>query len=168
MFLTVPLPTIRDKVQAVTVMRTDRVADGGASGPITYGIRVPKAGTVADIKALVRTLTGTPKSRGWLIAELVQQRVYKLFADDDEVADIREDDNIWAFEFPAHDAPLAVDPKQRPVPVQLQHVRAQDKSTASSSFWSSGREPSFDAVRAPPLSGTTHPLLLPMPRYVRV
>jgi hypothetical protein len=136
-------------------------------GPITYGLRVPKTGTVADIKALVRTLTGTPKTRGWLIVELAMHRMYKIHPDDYEVSDIREDDVIWAFEFPAHDAPpVAVDPKQRLVPVQLQHVKAQDKSTSSSYFWNSSKAETFDAARAVPLSTATHPQLLAMPRYV--
>eukprot|EP00455_Lapot_gusevi_P006773 TRINITY_DN128_c0_g1_i2.p1 TRINITY_DN128_c0_g1~~TRINITY_DN128_c0_g1_i2.p1 ORF type:complete len:941 (-),score=443.20 TRINITY_DN128_c0_g1_i2:252-3074(-) len=94
MFLSVPLPQLKDKMQEVTV------CFAGGRAPTTFGCKVPKLGSIAELKAVLSQHSGIPAKR-MAVADVWNQRIYRLLPDDSSIAEIRGNDDLWVFELPA-------------------------------------------------------------------
>jgi ubiquitin carboxyl-terminal hydrolase 4/11/15 len=107
MFLSVPLPTVVDKVQEVAMVFADPNKQISM-----YGTTVSTVGRIADLKKSLSELTGVPTKR-MLVADVWHHRVYRFLEDDAGISDIRSNDHIYVYEVPG------LEDIKDPVPVQL-------------------------------------------------
>jgi ubiquitin carboxyl-terminal hydrolase 4/11/15 len=92
MFLSVPLPTETDKVQEITVLFEDPKKKAKS-----YGIKVPKLGTVMDLKARLAKKTGIRLQR-LICGEVWKGKIHQVFPNNKVLQDLRPGDEIWAWE----------------------------------------------------------------------
>lgn len=134
MFVSVPLPTVVDKVQeimlvpakqdqvrvlALSLLFTPTSASAGVDSavcslqPITiYGATISTMGRIADLKKAVQDLSGVPAKR-MIVADVWHNRIYRFLEDDGAISEIRSNDKIYVYEVPA------LDDMKDPIPVQV-------------------------------------------------
>jgi len=90
MYLTVPLPTEKYKVQPVTYVP----ADGSAI--IKYGIKVRKRGTVADLKNEIGEKFNIEPS--WIVvADIWRNKIHRVCDDGEKVINFRSTEDLWVY-----------------------------------------------------------------------
>jgi len=93
MYLTVPLPTEKYKIQRVTWV------PGDGKTFKKYGIKVLKSGNVGDLKRKIVELFDV--DRKWLaLADIWREKVHKIYQDTDPVNNMRGTVDIWAYHAP--------------------------------------------------------------------
>jgi ubiquitin carboxyl-terminal hydrolase 4/11/15 len=96
MNLSVPLPTAKEKSVTYHFVYADE-------RPITvYSATANKTGSVLSLKSVIESQTGVPAQR-LVIAEVWKSKIYKVYANDYMLADIREMDDVWVWEVPEMD-----------------------------------------------------------------
>lgn len=95
MFLSVPLPSIKEKVIEVNFVPFNPV-----KSITTYGVKVPQLGSVMDLKTKLSKQCGVNIQR-LVVGEIFSEKVYKFFQNDYMLGDIRPTDKIWSWEVPA-------------------------------------------------------------------
>jgi len=91
MYLTVPLPTEKFKVQRVTFVPRD------GTSPKKYGVKIPKDANIYAFKETFATQLGVDSL--WLIvADIWKNKVHSIYRDIDSVQDLRETDDIWVYD----------------------------------------------------------------------
>lgn len=94
MFLSVPLPSVSDKILEVTLLFS------GASKPTTtFGVKVPQQGSVYNLKVALSRQANVPLQR-LIIGEIWKGKIYKIFPNNHLLGDIRPGDKVWAWECP--------------------------------------------------------------------
>jgi len=97
MYLSVPLPQVKDKLQTVAVYFAD------ATKPLTNcGAVVAKLGRISELKEAVSTLLEIPSKR-LVFGEVWTGKLYRMLDDDEGVSDIGPKDKIFAYELPELD-----------------------------------------------------------------
>ncbi len=115
MFLSVPLPTVTDKLQEVTLYPHDQTKP-----PTVYAINVSKIGSIADIKNGLAALSHT-SARSLVLGTCWGHRVWHFLADDASIADsIRAGDSLLAWEVPDMEQK-----GEEMVPIQVQMHRLE-------------------------------------------
>lgn len=92
MYLSLPLPMKMTRTITVTFFPKN-----GAKTPIKFGVKLPKYGTVADLKTGLTDLCGVVPD-GLVITEVYNYRFFKKFNDSDAVDSIQDRDIIHAYE----------------------------------------------------------------------
>eukprot|EP00475_Leptophrys_vorax_P011616 TRINITY_DN18175_c3_g1_i1.p1 TRINITY_DN18175_c3_g1~~TRINITY_DN18175_c3_g1_i1.p1 ORF type:complete len:919 (-),score=242.67 TRINITY_DN18175_c3_g1_i1:91-2454(-) len=97
MFLSVPLPTIQEKVIEIKLVPAD------SEKRITaYGVKVPQAGSVLDLKKSLAKQVKINFQR-LIVGEVWKGKVYKFFPNSHLLGDVRPSEDIWAWEVPTMD-----------------------------------------------------------------
>jgi len=93
MYLTVPLPTEKFKIQPITWV------PGDGKTIKQYGIKVPKRGDVADLKQKIGSVFNVdPK---WLVlSDNWKEKVHRICRDTDPIMNLRGTVDIWAYYVP--------------------------------------------------------------------
>lgn len=96
MYLSVPLPTVKEKVQSFVLLRSD------GSKAEKSSVQVNKMGSVFDLKKSIAEKCDVRVQR-LIVGEIWKDRLYKIFTNDHMVNDIRPLDVIWVWEVPVMD-----------------------------------------------------------------
>eukprot|EP00455_Lapot_gusevi_P009468 TRINITY_DN1423_c0_g1_i5.p1 TRINITY_DN1423_c0_g1~~TRINITY_DN1423_c0_g1_i5.p1 ORF type:complete len:919 (+),score=331.64 TRINITY_DN1423_c0_g1_i5:79-2835(+) len=93
MFLSVPLPSISDRSQEVRFFNPEEAKVNLVS------VNVPKVGIALDLKRAVSTVTQARLSRV-VLCDIWNNRIFRIFADDAGLSEIRANDQVWAWQLP--------------------------------------------------------------------
>ena len=106
MFLSVPLPAQKEKVQLVAFVPSPlvSVAPGAAPQskpadqvtPMIYAVTVPIEGTMKDLKKSLSALTGAPAS-DIATVDVFHSRCYRVLNDHFAIGDVQANDTVFAF-----------------------------------------------------------------------
>jgi len=120
MFLSVPLPVVSTREQPVTLIMASASADAAEEDngnatfvpPYQWPLKLGAGGTIGDMKGelveLVRSspedsvpeLATAPEARTLLVAEIYQNKIFKVLADRAECSRINKQDHIVAYHVP--------------------------------------------------------------------
>jgi ubiquitin carboxyl-terminal hydrolase 4/11/15 len=92
MYLSLPLPMKMTRTLMVTFFPLR-----GTETPVKYGVKLPKYGNIADLKATLSDLCRVPAD-GLVVTEVYNYRFFKKFNDGDAVDSIQDRDIIHAYE----------------------------------------------------------------------
>ncbi|KAL6073889.1 ubiquitin carboxyl-terminal hydrolase [Balamuthia mandrillaris] len=132
--LSLPIPTRFQRAMEVTVVPT--LSRGCLpSSLLTFGIQVPKLGTVKDMKEALSEVCGIAEER-LLLAEVRSNRVWSILSEDHRCSDIPSSDMLFAFEV---------------APIPTPTIAPAVSPTPSSSSSSSSPQPPPTSPSAPPI-----------------
>jgi len=111
MYLTVPLPTEKYKVQRITYVPKD------GKPPKRYGVKILKDSNISAFRETFGTQLGVD-SKWLIVADIWKNKVHCIYRDSDSVQDLRETDDIWVYDTAPTDSDTARETVFSPMAVE--------------------------------------------------
>lgn len=94
MYLSVPLPSEKYKTLTINYCAWDSKIQ-----PTTYGLKVLKNGSVKNLKQALAKEVNVPASE-LHVSDVWKHKQHKEFTSNDDITDIRDNDEVWAYHVP--------------------------------------------------------------------